>query len=518
VGAAFAALLLLGGGASAGLAAADRLVADGDPQLEVSSLYQGAVGLTIRTSAPTPMARVELRVPHGYGVSLPQREGSEAGFVLGAVTEALGEPSSSTLVSGSLVVADPAAYQASAASCAPGTHAAVWVLSTTLLGSTLELPMFVDLAPDTGAADPALVVRYCPVWPASPAFPRGLQLDASVILEGVVSAPVTNGVYTWSALVTPATPALAPDEPRTFELRAAVPLSQALSLKSRYDAKTRRAVVDGHVSAGGAPRTGADVALYAITPDDVTPVVEVRTDASGAFAATVKVPADTIRIGASVDVAVGPCVDASAAPAGCLTQTTTAPPQAITRLHIPRRTDAHRAIRTGDQALARRSTLVAGDVPSGWTSEGNDSTILDLCAAKRPDLSALTVTGESASATYAGEIGAVSSLVEVYRTTAQARTAFGAMATMALPRCLAKALSDDEVAVRGVAPLRFRSPGDATKAFRLTFDQDGDPVFVDVVFVRAGRVVLQFAFVSLVRQTATEQSTAAKAVARGAIG
>ena len=243
-----------------------------------------------------------------------------------------------------------------------------------------------------------------------------------------------------------------------------------------------------------------------------------QTDANGEFRVRTRVPGATIRLGAAVEIATGACTEPSTAPGGCLTQTTAAPAERTTRLVIPRKTDAKRAIRGRDQALARRSTLAVGDFPAGWDVDPGDLVILDLCMAQRPDLSALTVTGETFSATFSSMLGTVSSMATVFATTSQARTAFGASATTALAKCIAKEITDSDVVLRGVGPIRFSALGDATRAFRMRFDYDGRRIVVDLVFARVQRVVLQLAFISNGGQTQVEQGIAAKVAARASLG
>jgi hypothetical protein len=105
--------------------------------------------------------------------------------------------------------------------------------------------------------------------------------------------------------------------------------------------------------------------------------------------------------------------------------------------------DEQERLRPADMALARRTTLKATDLASGWKrmpapSEDDDS----KCAGFDPDFSAFTITGKARSL-FARQGGAVISLVEVYATRAQAIGDFRTGAKPAVAKCIRHAFETD---------------------------------------------------------------------------
>jgi hypothetical protein len=94
-------------------------------------------------------------------------------------------------------------------------------------------------------------------------------------------------------------------------------------------------------------------------------------------------------------------------------------------------------LRTADMALARRTTVKAADLASGWKrmqvgSADDDS----KCPGFDPDFSDFTITGKASSLFARLGGGAVLSSVEVYETRAQAIGDFRTGAKPALAKCL----------------------------------------------------------------------------------
>jgi len=105
--------------------------------------------------------------------------------------------------------------------------------------------------------------------------------------------------------------------------------------------------------------------------------------------------------------------------------------------------DEQERLRPADMALARRTTLKATDLASGWKrmtapSEDGDS----KCPGFDPDLSAFTITGKAQSV-FARQGGVVFSVVEVYPTRAQASGDFRTGTKPAFAKCLRHAFETD---------------------------------------------------------------------------
>jgi len=102
-------------------------------------------------------------------------------------------------------------------------------------------------------------------------------------------------------------------------------------------------------------------------------------------------------------------------------------------------TDPHHEqerLRPADMTLARRTTLRAADLASGWKRMPVGSDDDSKCPGFDPDFSAFTITGKASSLFARQGGGAVVSAVEVYKTRAQAIGDFRTGAKPALAKCL----------------------------------------------------------------------------------
>ena len=175
--------------------------------------------------------------------------------------------------------ADPALQ-----SCAPGAHTEEWQLA--LLGAVrATLPIAVDMAPAGGSLRLTLCLgplRAAGVVPTALTF--GL-LD--------VHNPAKPGIYRWSAFVAPFDAAGAVDQARASELRADVPLPEALTATAAFDRKTRILTVRGVLTGAGKPRGG--ITVHFVRPlsgeADTIAIGSIRTTAAGAYAFRKKIPA-----------------------------------------------------------------------------------------------------------------------------------------------------------------------------------------------------------------------------------
>lgn len=490
--------------------------ADADGRLGVSIFTFGDRSLTALSLASSePVAHVRLSVPAGYAVDLGRPAGTFVGVVSAVLNNTAGT-SSPAFADGELVVDDPAKYatDASAQDCAPGTHAAVWHTTLSVLGQSFSLPIFLDPGGSTDSGPTALVLQFCPTWSA-PNLPGGVTAQGlTFFAEGAFTQPTAPGRYTWSALVTPAIPgSLAPDPSRTFELRSLIPHPHTLTLRARHDAKTKSVVLTGKLTAAGEPEPGVEISFGASTDSssDFTSFGPVTTNALGEFSIRRHVERTT-QFSASADTTVRPCTAPSSAPAGCLAETVSPPSGAATIVRVRRASDPKLAARPRDQALARRISLKLADFPPGW--QAFDTFPVFSCPGFRPRLSDLTVAGDLESPTFATEQGVASSRASIYISEAQARTAFAREARLAAARCFADELRADGYTVLQLKPLPFASLGSETRAFRVVASDREEVLTLDLVSFRQGRAVVHMGFASLVQPLPIENDLAAKVAAR----
>jgi hypothetical protein len=389
-----------------------------------------------------------------------------------------------------IVVDDPAVFAADpvAQACAPGLHAALWRAALAVLGQQIPLSIVID----TAGGGNAYTMRFCPLHPLP-----GLSAGAGFLLMGMyiedlATAPTTPGTYTWSALLTPpVSGTTTPDPSRTVEVRALVPLPETLTLRARYDAKTQAAVVSGALTAGGSPQAGVTVDLSSSTGStEPTDLGSVTTDAAGRF--SMRRPVDrTTTFNASPESNSRPCSAPSNAPGGCVGETVSEPDSVTATAIVPRKTDPKLAIRPHDQAVARRAMLIRSDFPSGWSTQGDGP---GPCDAFTPALRKLTATGQTFSPVFVAPDGTAAALstTSVFVTRTDATTAYTREAQAAAVRCEAKETAGGSNAtISAVGPFAVPRIGDASRAFRAVVDSPFGRIYVDIVFLRVGRAVIE---------------------------
>jgi hypothetical protein len=200
--------------------------------------------------------------------------------------------------------------------CAPGAHTEEWQLA--LLGAVrATLPIAVDMAPSGGSL--RLTVCLGPLRAAGVA-PTALTFG---LLD--VHNPVVPGIYRWSTLVTPFDAAGAVDRARGSELRADVPLPEALTATAAFARKARILTVRGTLTEAGKPRGG--VTVHFVRPlsgnADTIAIGSARTTATGAYSFRKTIPrgqAAPNLVVAYVDTAVTTCASTSTAPDGCTSE------------------------------------------------------------------------------------------------------------------------------------------------------------------------------------------------------
>jgi hypothetical protein len=303
------ALALAGGGARAAVQRAVFSVDSSDPRPG----QIGAVELAMLLPA-APTSSLAITGPAGYAFT-PKPVGEQLGIAAFEVKNAI-RAFPRPLI-GAIVMTDtaPAADPALQA-CAPGAHTEEWQLS--LLGAVrATLPIAVDRAP----AGASLRLTLC----LGPLRAAGVVPTALTFGLLDVHNPANPGVYRWSALVTPFDAAGAVDQARASELRAEVPLPEALTATAAFDRKTRILTVRGMLTGAGKPRAG--IAVHFVRPlsgeADTIAIGSIRTTAAGAYTFRKKIPATRAApklVVAYVDTAVTACAASSTAPDGCTSE------------------------------------------------------------------------------------------------------------------------------------------------------------------------------------------------------
>lgn len=234
------------------------------PRLVVSQ--QGArVTITVRQRATdTQPARVAVFVPPLYRLRTTQPAGTVIGSASGNffLRDANDQPQ---LVSGDITVAP--ASTSSPATCAAGTHSAVWMLNLTGRSLKMQVPLFVSRARGTELRYGGQRLLLC-FGPADVAqgtagrSPNGAQLlRLSMTFNGVFTAPI-GGPFAWKSLSTPFVPGSANvGTAATVESRAFVgpaAIAFRVQLVSRRSHTYRLA---GRVTVAGQPAAAASVRL-----------------------------------------------------------------------------------------------------------------------------------------------------------------------------------------------------------------------------------------------------------------
>jgi hypothetical protein len=507
------------------LVAAPAAVGQGAPQPDDTSLlvrsgsFAGKAYASVVLSSSASIAGLTLYVPQGYALDLTRPAGTELGYALVSAPDTAGGFGGFT--EGTLVSDDPARYagDAAAQSCAPGAHAAVWRSIFSVAGRSLELPMFLDPAGPNDPAGTAFVLRACPIWPSTEVGVAHRAADFLVLsLDDGVTLPTAPGRYAWSAIVTPTGPlSVAPEPSRAFEVRAIVPQPHVLTLRAKHDPKAKTVLLSGRVTSLGSPEAGVPVELASWDDDPKSRPVSfgpVRTNANGEFQVRRRV-VRTTQFTASVEDEPGPCSGSSSAPAGCVSETVTVPDPASAVVVVRAKTDPKLAVRSRDRMRAREAALKLKDFPTGWAAVPFPLPF-DACPKFEPDLSALTATGEWNSPAFVTDTNGALSSTTVYRTIADARTAFRKEAQLAVARCVAEEARADGDTVHSVGALTFPRVGDETRAFRLVAEiaREG-VVYLDFISIRRGRVVVHMFVSSLgVPLDPLEHSLAAAVAAR----
>jgi hypothetical protein len=190
--------------------------------------------------------------------------------------------------------------------------------------------------------------------------------------------------------------------------------------------------------------------------------------------------------------------------------------------------DPQRKPTKAGQARAKLASVTSADVGPGWTgtttSKSNSSN--PRCANYHPDQSALTEIGHFDSPEFSRpDHSLVESTTGVFKSVAQAKTAFTRVATDQIAPCFAQLLakqvgSQGKLTVTGYGPLRFPSIGDASRAYgiRANFTAGATRLVfaIDFVLFNRGSTDVALVFLALGKPlpAAFEQHVASLVAAR----
>jgi hypothetical protein len=343
------AVALAGSAPSSSGAPAGRLVV-----LPFESKLGSSIGLelTIRSSAKAPApANVTTYVPAGYGLKTSGAPGKTIGdaFALFVTTAKPSEPDSAfeTLKSGdpASLPADPAAQ-----ACAPGPHAAFWIVKFTIKKQSLTVRFYVDPTTGPDVALGAFKVIACLASPyvpvgqgGAPGGVRFVELDLFLYDKGVsvFKSPTTAGTYLWRMLVTPYSAGTGtPDTAAMFEARARVLQPHVVSVHATYRKKTKMLLLSGRLLGLGKPRAGMVVTFWIFSGDSLYKYAKVKTRADGRYSLRKRVPERrrprTLDLLAEINAAPGPCVDPPVATGGCVDENISPPASVYVSVRIPK--------------------------------------------------------------------------------------------------------------------------------------------------------------------------------------
>jgi hypothetical protein len=243
-------ICVLGCAGMIALSAAGNATAAFIPRFSVS---HGTMGVgaravqSVRITVPADhdaLFKATIYAPLGNVYNLAQAPGSRVGTVTGQVQ--VNEPVAGAVVpfTGSIVADAPANYATSA--CAPGVHAAIWVLVLQVAGQELRVPVYVDGGPSPETGFVALEMQVCLPSPHVPASAGGSAFGAKLLTAQLnldsVRAPTGANHYVWKAVFTPWAPPTTPNVGGTVEARAIISFPATVALQLRVVNAQRRIV------------------------------------------------------------------------------------------------------------------------------------------------------------------------------------------------------------------------------------------------------------------------------------
>lgn len=209
-------------------------------------------------------AKISIFSPAGYSADIGQAPGTQLGNAVAFVK--VGTLAGSILpLLGPVVVGNPAdaALQSASLKCTgSSTSQSIWVLHTSLQGSTIDVPAFVN------KVGPYLVTQICLTAPQDPSNTNQAQVvSADFNVRGVFTNPGARGGYQWAADFTPYVNGTTTVNPLgTLEWRTYMGIPQSLTMKRVKLKKVRGGVsvtFAGALAVAGLNPNGIRLYLYA---------------------------------------------------------------------------------------------------------------------------------------------------------------------------------------------------------------------------------------------------------------
>jgi hypothetical protein len=287
-------VLLLGCLSIGALFAAGNALAAFTPTIAVGHqpASTGASGTTsIRVVVPRdddPLFKATIYVPVGYTATLNQPTGTQIGDLPSERTQVqVREPIAGAVLplSGVITTDNPANHTTSA--CAPGLHAAVWLLTLSLAGQTLTVPAYVDPTSGAAAQLASHTIQVCLPSPNIPPALGGATAGAKLIaaqlnLRNVFSTPSSGATLRWHLVATPwPNTAGPPNVAGTVNAQGRVMLPARINL--RATSRNGRVTITGGVFEGN-----GGVAQQAVGLRVGRKGYTVRTNAAGSFRLVVR--------------------------------------------------------------------------------------------------------------------------------------------------------------------------------------------------------------------------------------
>jgi hypothetical protein len=197
-----------------------------------------------QTAADDPTAKIDISVPAGYSENLTATPGTRIGDVAATVI-LRGAGNAEVDVEGQVVAESPASHTVN--QCAPGAHTAVWVLTVTLAGTPIRVPIYIDDV--TTVPGVSARIQLCLAGPIG--TPSNAQLLSALFsVNNVFTNPTARATHLWSSLFTPYNPGSPfPNPPGTVEARAIAPLPVAVTMTAKR--KGRVVTISGRVNLPG---------------------------------------------------------------------------------------------------------------------------------------------------------------------------------------------------------------------------------------------------------------------------
>jgi hypothetical protein len=247
-----------------------------------------------QSEADDASARISLHAPPGYQSTLNQPPGTRIGSAQAQLL-LRGVANARVPAGGTVVTDDPAKAQYVSNQCAPGVHQAVWLLTISVAGQSISVPLYVDqvtAGPEAAFTSTKIVVCFASPYEGVPnRSASGAQLlNANLALTGVFTNPSSRGSHRWTGLFTPYVVNTAtPNLPGTVQAQGIVRVPIQLSLVGQYFRRGRFArtlALGGNLTAGGAVVRGARVRIFVSSTRRVRlsgPLDTARTDARGRY-------------------------------------------------------------------------------------------------------------------------------------------------------------------------------------------------------------------------------------------